>query len=91
MDSTAVDPLTLLSTPHQPLRSAYGFLSLWAGLTPAILGSMPSSALYFGVYEQVKRRLGEAVMRQRRARGEEELLQAGGQLDLRARRVSPRG
>lgn len=42
---------------------AYGFLSLWAGLTPAILGSMPSSALYFGVYEQVKRRLGDAVAR----------------------------
>jgi len=35
----------------------YGLGSLWAGLTPAILGSMPSSALYFGVYEYVKRRL----------------------------------
>jgi len=35
----------------------YGLGSLWAGLTPAVLGSMPSSALYFGVYEYVKRRL----------------------------------
>lgn len=35
----------------------YGLGSLWAGLTPAIVGSMPSSALYFGVYEYVKRRL----------------------------------
>lgn len=40
---------------------AYGFWSLWAGLTPAILGSMPSSALYFGVYEHMKRRLNAVV------------------------------
>lgn len=51
---------------------AYGLGSLWAGLTPAILGSMPSSALYFGVYEHVKRRLNDVVSSadQRRQEGQ---------------------
>ncbi len=71
-------------------------MSLWAGLTPAILGSMPSSALYFGVYEQVKRRLGNAAaqqqqqQQQQRGRSSKADRKKMGEaaLDLKARRVS---
>lgn len=34
--------------------SERGFLALYAGVGPALVGSMPSSALYFGTYESVK-------------------------------------
>lgn len=74
---------------------AYGLLSLWAGLTPAILGSMPSSALYFGVYEQVKRRLGDAVARRqqqqrllREGQGRGKGKQGPVELDFQARRAN---
>lgn len=81
---------------------AYGFLSLWAGLTPAILGSMPSSALYFGVYEQVKRRLGDAAARRQAQQQQLRLRESQGkgkgrpseqqqqqqQLDFQARRAN---
>ena len=40
----------LANAPHaQGLRSAYG------GVVPAVLGSVPSSAIYFGTYEFAKR------------------------------------
>lgn len=81
---------------------AYGFLSLWAGLTPAILGSMPSSALYFGVYEQAKRRLGDAAARRQAQQQQLRLRESQGkgkgkgrpseqqqqQLDFQARRAN---
>ncbi|CAM9115415.1 unnamed protein product [Chrysoparadoxa australica] len=38
-----------------------GPLALYAGVGTAIIGSMPSSALYFGAYEGVKRRLNEVL------------------------------
>lgn len=37
-------------------------LSLWSGLAPAVIGSMPSSSLYFGVYEYMKRRLSPLLL-----------------------------
>jgi len=36
-----------------------GFFALYAGIGPALLGAMPSSALYFGTYESVKQMLQE--------------------------------
>jgi hypothetical protein len=51
------------------LWRTHGPLSIYAGVIPAILGSIPSSALYFGGYETAKRRLTASVRRRWEAMG----------------------
>lgn len=46
----------VLSTARQIVQTR-GFIALYAGIAPALVGSALSSALYFGAYELAKRRL----------------------------------
>lgn len=42
-----------------------GICNMYSGLTPALIGSIPSSALYFGTYELVKSKLSKVCSSRR--------------------------
>jgi len=43
------------------ITRAEGVLSLWRGLTPALLMAIPNAAIYFNAYEALKKRLKDVV------------------------------
>ena len=52
-----------------PLIRTRGPRGLYGGVVPAVVGAIPSSALYFGAYESIKRRLRHLAERDPGARG----------------------
>jgi len=49
-------PMTLWQTASQIIRRE-GVLSLWSGLTPALVMAVPSTTLYFTAYDEGRQRL----------------------------------
>ena len=59
--------LTLYQAFHTVLARPGGILNLYAGLDVAVIGSMPSVGLYFGVYSYSKRTIGPFLEKQCKA------------------------
>jgi len=57
--SVSADPLSLIEAAQVILKRPRGFLELYSGIGVAVVGSMPSVALYFGIYSFCKKRFAE--------------------------------
>ncbi|CAJ1960121.1 unnamed protein product [Cylindrotheca closterium] len=57
--STVGDPLSLIEAAQVVMKRPRGFLELYSGIGVAVVGSMPSVALYFGIYSFCKKRFAK--------------------------------
>lgn len=64
MQQQSKEPLRVFEAARMICSRPQGFLELYAGLGVAVIGAMPSVALYFGVYSYSKRVLGNYMVRQ---------------------------
>ncbi|KAL3944667.1 MAG: hypothetical protein SGBAC_001275 [Bacillariaceae sp.] len=57
--SVSTDPLSLIESARIIIQRPRGVLELYSGICVAVVGSMPSVALYFGIYSFCKKRFAK--------------------------------